>query len=510
MVLLNHDLTRVTDLLEQITEQSSQNTLLSLLKQEQSPSTISQVYHMTHSITKKPLDVKTKVLADYKVAIVKDQSVIEQLVKKEMLEKYFRMLLSSISHEVRNPLNAMQGYLNLISELNSVECIRIYAKKLKHSAQYIDYAVNGACYLTMAESGTVVVQPEIFYLKQVLNEMTEFVDPSIEGKEVRIGVEMATTVPEVVFSDKKKYKLILFHLLVNAAKYTRVGYIGIGVEFDKENGILKTTVRDTGCGISPEKIKKLFSLFSNIDDANQFNPQGMGLGLTLCRRLAKIMGGDIEVESILGRGSLFTFTIKCYDESIEPMTRAEPSNATNTSISNNNEIKLFIPKPIERPPATVETISKFTECCTCSNVLIVDDEPTNRLVVRSYLKGCDLIADEAENGLISVNLVKKKANNPCCKKYKMIFMDINMPVMDGTEATQHLMQFFEENRGTKAPIIAVTAATLETRKDVLALLSVGFTDVFQKPVSKDEFITRISKYIEQFVITYYWVLLLLL
>ena len=270
----------------------------------------------------------------------------------------------------------------------------------------------------------------------------------------------------------------------------------IKIDYEKEKGQLTTSVEDTGCGIREEKMETLFALFSNIDTANPFNPQGMGLGLALCKRLSKMLGGDIIVSSKLNEGSTFTFNIKCYarselKRSIPEIEAALPVEYEPETVT--NEIRLFIPLTLEKSCAS-ELNMKTLETCSCAAALVVDDEPTNRLILKSYLFALGIIADEAENGQVALNRVKSRTNVECCRKYRLILMDINMPIMDGTVATQKMMELFMEDKKLRTPIVAVTAANLDFRKDMQALLSIGFADVLQKPIAKTEFISRVSSY----------------
>ncbi len=429
-------------------------------------------------------------------------------MKQEMLEKYLRMLLASISHEIRNPLNILEGYLTVAAELSISDMMKSYLRKLSCAARQIDYALNGACYLTMTESGTIVLQPERFDLKQTVEQMIDFIQPILERKEVTVRFCVAPEVPTVILSDQKKFRLVLYHLLTNAAKYTIRGSIEVSVEFDRSSSILATTVRDTGCGIPPGKIPGLFSIFGNIENANRFNPQGMGLGLVLCKRLSKMLGGDIVVDSTQDVGTAFSFTVKCYSVAeLDQTVEAELPLEYDDDKIVMNEIRFFMPhvpksaSNIKRHPSAamiIEVSPANKKPCDCAGVLVVDDEPTNRLVIRTYLKGQfgKMEVDEAENGAAALSMVEAKAENTCCCRYKLILMDINMPVMDGTTATQLLMRLFEKNKELKAPIVAVTAANLDFRKDLQALLSVGFADILQKPVSKVEFLARISGYLK--------------
>ena len=453
-------------------------------------------YNMRHAKTNKVYEVKTKLTNYYKIAVVKDQTVYVQLVKEQILQKYLRMLLASISHEVRNPLNAIAGYVSLISETTDISCIKSNITRLQYAANCIDYIVNGACYLVMSDENTIILQPEKFNLVNTVKEVMDMMSCSIDREKVTLALNVAEDIPDAVFSDQGKYKLILFNLLVNAIKYTQLGSITVDLSFDSDTSLLSTIVTDTGCGIKDEKLAGLFQLYAGIDSSNVYNPQGMGLGLTLCKKLTKTLGGEISVSSKVGEGSAFTFIIKSYGVneirrgSSDAMSLAEEG----ICIGMQQKVRLFIPKPMSILQK-LDRAKEPCEKCKCTKALVVDDEVSNRLVIRSYLQSLSITVDEAENGLVALEKVERKSGSDCCKNYSLILMDINMPMMDGTTATEKLIKIFKGNKALSAPIVAVTAANLHSRMDIQALLSVGFADILQKPVSKKEFISRVRSYL---------------
>lgn len=412
-----------------------------------------------------------------RIAVVKDQTVYDSLVKEKTLEKYQKMLLSSISHEIRNPLNVIEGYLTFIREAKGDyenSCM-----KLRCAAHQIDFIVDGACDLLLCENKTIILQPRLFGVKECISELLEIVSPNYENKGLEVSLKLQPNFPHEISSDAKRYKLILFQLLNNAIKYTTRGSITIECNYDLETGLMTTAISDTGVGISPDVVSGLFKLYTNIEKANAYNPQGMGLGLALCDKLSKMLGGDISCTSVPGQGSTFSFSIKDYSarkNANEPEIHIPLHGLMGDEIQN---VKLFYPSTVLDTNCSPSSRSDVgsTKSCECPQVLIVDDDPTNRMVLKYYLSAMNLTADEADNGLIGCEKVEARANSSCCTRYQLIVMDINMPVMDGTEATARLMEFFKTHKKTKAPILAVTAANMQTRDDVQNLLSVGFTDL---------------------------------
>ncbi len=457
------------------------------------------IYNMDCTYCPKAFEVKSKYLKNigpkcYKLIVVKDQSAHEQLVREKMLEKYQRMLLSSIAHEIRNPLNAIEGYSNMILDAVETQTAPL-CTKIAHAVDQIDFMLAGAFDLMALETAgsslqtqASAVQAQSFSIAALVQHMAETVQSSLEGKCVALRTQFSGNVPETICSDDKKYKRILFNLLMNAAKYTSEGSITVLLDYDPGTQMLCTKVVDTGTGIPDDKIGQLFELYGNVEHANQYNPQGMGLGLTLCKRLSVSLGGDITVTTALGRGTTFVFSIKNYAER-DDMDELSIVPAERSACRACPDIRLTDPHLILTPRKTV------SKQCTCPSVLVVDDEPSNRLVLKSYLRAFHLVPDEADNGRSAVDKVRERMRKSCCKTYQLILMDINMPEMDGTTATTIMLDMFRKAAVGQSRILAVTAANLQTRLDVQNLLAVGFDDVIQKPVAKSTFIDVVSQYL---------------
>jgi len=470
---------------QMIEQAEPKRSLKQILEEKQEFSDESEkVYRM--GFEGKSFEIKTKHLSadsakSCKIAIIKDQTVYETLIKEKMMEKYQRMLLSSISHEIRNPLNAIEGYLTILKETEvTKENLTNYCSKLQSASHQIAFIVDGACDLLLCGNKTLILQPRRFDIRKCIDEVTEILMPNIEVKGIQLIRKVTGVLPKQISSDSKRYQLVLFQLLANAVKYTTKGEICIDCSFDSINNMIITKISDTGSGISPEVLPNLFKLYSNIEKANAYNPQGMGLGLALCEKLSKILGGEISCTSVLNQGSEFTFTIKNISKA-EKTSVHDPELYIPLSGIEGDElqnVKLYFPNiGIDIQNTTPRATDSSLVKCECNDVLLVDDEATNRMVLKHYLKTINVYADEASDGLEGYNEVEERSKSECCSRYKLIVMDINMPVMDGTEATKKLIELFEKVPKAKAPIIAVTAANLQTRDDIQNLLAVGFSEI---------------------------------
>ncbi|MDR3547224.1 MAG: ATP-binding protein [Candidatus Pacebacteria bacterium] len=440
--------------------------------------------------TQRLFEVRTRTLPKiwpdgYSLVVVKDQTVYEQLVKETLMEKYQRMLISSISHEIRNPLNAIQGYTSMILESQSKQDIAVLCSKMEREIRGMDFTLAGACDLMINVSGGDGGQPiqvQSFNLRSAIREVEEMVQPGMEQKSIELLHSIDSNVPDEVCSDPKKYKLILFHLLSNSTKYTDAGSITVSLRYECDTRTLTTQVVDTGIGIAADRIEKLFELYANMEHVNPYNPQGMGLGLTLCKKLSRSLGGDISASSEPGKGSIFGFHIRTSD----------------CGDCSHKDAELLVPS--ERS----DNGPRSMRGCKCSPVLVVDDEATNRLVLKSYLRSLGIVPDEAENGRQALKCMQSRSMGQCCQRYRLVLMDINMPDMDGTTATTEMVRMFGCGSWGRCPIVAVTAANLQTRIDIQNLLSVGFNEigtdrslfVVQKPVTKAAFLKIVKPYLK--------------
>jgi signal transduction histidine kinase len=418
-------------------------------------------------------DVKTKYLPlfahkRYKIAVVKDQTAYEGLMKNQVLERCQRMLLASILHDVRNPLHAIEGYRACIDDAQDVQQAKQANQHVGSAVRQIDCIVSGACDLLLGNAKDLLVRVEPFELRPAVEQAIGIIRPALEAKQLELQIHIGATVPDFISSDPKRYVLILYYLLRNATKFTEQGDIKVNIDFNPGTEMLVTSVADTGVGIPEEKLESLFKMYADVDSANTYNPQGMGFGLSLCKRLSLLLGGDIRVVSAIGRGTTFTFDIRQI-----PRDEAGPLPSPHTAGAG-HDAQPHTPIKVQTKRAEE---SKLPLRDTLSSVLIVDDDPINRHVLMSYLSGLGITADQAENGHVALELVDTRTKCKASPRYNLILMDINMPVMDGTTATARLRGLFAEHPALQTPIVAVTAAMLQSKGDLQDLLAVGFSDI---------------------------------
>ena len=368
--------------------------------------------------------------------------------------------LATMSHEIRTPLNGILGMASILSgkELGQPErdCVEV----IRRSGETLLALINDLLDLSKIEANRLELEQENFSLRETLAHAVQVVGGMAAEKGLSIDVSVADGVAPRFRGDRIRLGQVLLNLLSNAIKFTDEGSIKLRVESIPSKSpqhILLFSVVDRGIGISPEQQEKLFRPFTQAESSISRRFGGTGLGLTICRRLVEMMGGEIGVESTPGEGSTFWFTVHLHPAAPEETAPAveAPVNAANSHL---------LPK----------------------RVLLVEDNLVNQKVASLMLKklGCEV--DIAGNGAEAVQAV---ASNP----YDLVFMDCQMPVMDGLHATRTIRQ--AGGAGTFIPIIAMTANAFA--EDRAACLASGMNDYLSKPVTEQALRSKLQQWAPQ-------------
>jgi len=242
------------------------------------------------------------------IIILEDQTSYETL--KTLDDKYKRLYLASIVHDIRTPINGILGMLEAIEPHAYEEDVKTYINVAKNSAYLLLFYTFDITDFSQIEANAITINKKIGNPSDAIKECMMLLDFNFKRKGVNLIKEIDPNVPILIFFDQHRYKQILLNLLGNALKFTFKGRVKILLKYNQDENLLLTSVTDSGIGIKPEDIPKLFKFFGKVGDNSELNPTGVGMGLAICKKLTECMGGTITVNSIYGKGTTFTFSVK--------------------------------------------------------------------------------------------------------------------------------------------------------------------------------------------------------
>lgn len=367
--------------------------------------------------------------------------------------------LTNMSHEIRTPLNAIIGLAHVALGNNKTDRTQAtYLEKIRVSAEHLLEIINDILNFSRMEAGKLELDHRVFTLEQVIDKTLDMVWEKAAAKGLEIKVQIDPRIPKALMGDPLRLGQVLINLCANAVKFTDKGAVSVVVnqvrEWDKRVELL-FEIKDTGVGIAPEKIKQLFQPFQQVDASSARRFEGTGLGLSICKHLAEMMGGKIEVHSRLGQGSNFQVRVQ-----LEKST--------------SNEL------PLPQQPLRQEKIARF-EPLNCS-LLVVEDNPLNQEIIESLLDTMGIKPLCVDSGPAAIEAITQK-------DFDVVLMDIQLPGMDGVEATKRIRQI---NRAKNLPIIAVTANAL--RGDKESYLAAGLNDYLSKPIDPGQLYEMIRRW----------------
>ena len=369
--------------------------------------------------------------------------------------------LTTMSHEIRTPLNGVLGMSHLLrsSVLDENQSEQVDA--IIGSGEILLELLNDILDISKIEENRLELETLPLDLSEILRKCHQLWSPRFEEKNIAFSIENNLKSAPLVEGDPIRFYQILQNFMSNALKFTDSGSVSVNADIDQDSAtevLVRLSVKDTGVGIDEAGKAVLFDRFSQVDSSITRKYGGSGLGLSICRELAALMGGDIGVRSRVGEGSTFWFTAK--------LKKLESANLA----------------PAEQQIA--EPAASQIRFASSTNILVAEDNVVNQKVITAFLKVAGLQPDIAENGVIAVEMARQK-------NYDLILMDIQMPELDGLAATNQIQALSGYDKAV--PIIALTAnATTESRRLYLAS---GLMDFVPKPIDPCFLIDVMSKYL---------------
>ena len=407
----------------------------------------------------KPLNANLKTTFD---------SLVETRVAAEQANRAKSDFLANMSHEIRTPMTAIIGYAELLKSTNdaTTEQRNEWLHIIQRNGHHLTELINDILDLSKIEAGRLNIERIICDPISILSETASLMRVRAEEKKLSLSISFATPIPETIVCDPMRLRQILFNLVGNAIKFTKTGGVRIvaqmtGMEDSKPQ--LQLRVIDTGIGIDEKHIGELFRPFTQADSSMTRNFGGSGLGLSICKRLAEALGGMIAVESKIGEGSTFTVTVDV--GSLAGIRLIE---------SPTEDLVLSPSLHANRPQAPLNC-----------RVLLVEDGPDNQRLISFLLKKAGATVEIAENGQIACEKILTNQNNEAA--FHVVLMDMQMPVMDGYDATRYL-----RDNHYAGPIIALTAHAMES--DRAKCLAAGCTSYLSKPVDRQKLLALVAQF----------------
>lgn len=378
----------------------------------------------------------------------------KEKVSAEATSKAKTGFLANMSHEIRTPINAIIGMDEMIlRESREIGIVR-YATNIKNASKTLLTIINDILDFSKVESGKMEIVEAPYSTSSMLNDLVTMIQTRANDKGLKLNLDIDERIPSELVGDEVRVRQIITNLLTNAVKYSDEGTVTLRMSSTKISDSqvrLDVAVKDTGIGIAPEDIDKLFETFARVNEEHNHGIEGTGLGLPLTKQFLELMGSELKIDSEVGRGSVFYFGLvqKIHDDS--PL----------------GDYKRMYTEALE-------TREQYREAFTApeARVLVVDDTTMNLEVVKGLIKKTHIRIDTATSGFEALEKVQND-------RYDMIFLDHKMPGMDGIETLEKMMEL-GEYLNADTPVIALTANAVSGAKEYY--IDKGFTDYLSKPI----------------------------
>ncbi|MBV9403902.1 MAG: response regulator [Acidobacteriaceae bacterium] len=383
------------------------------------------------------------------------KNLAEQIKLREAAENANQAkaeFLASMSHEIRTPMNAIVGFTDLALKTNLSPELRDYLDTVRTSAEWLMHIVNDVLEFSRIEAGRLQLDKTEFSLSECIRSALKIVQPEAAAKNLMLRSKIEPQIPPVVVGDPTRLRQVIFNLLDNAVKFTTSGSVMLSAALESKSAdaiLVRISVADTGIGIPPQKRQLIFEPFRPAENGINETFGGLGLGLAIARKLVTLMGGTMEFQSQLGAGSTFQFTAWFQKQK----TSAD----------------------IDRPTANLQNAPRHI------SVLVAEDNAVNRRLITKVLESAGHRVTAVINGKEATRTVETEA-------FDLILMDMEMPDMDGLEATAAIRA--AEPPGFRTPIYALTAHTLPGDRD--RCFAAGMDGFISKPIDVDDVLRLVS------------------
>jgi signal transduction histidine kinase/CheY-like chemotaxis protein/HPt (histidine-containing phosphotransfer) domain-containing protein len=402
----------------------------------------------------------------------REKSLNQALIEAQEANLAKSQFLASMSHEIRTPMNGVTGMLHLLSQEPLSDKQHHYIEMARSSSGSLLSLINDILDVSKIEAGKLDIENIDFDICQLFKDICATMSHRIESKELELVLELQDIDNQFVQGDPGRIRQILTNLIGNAIKFTQQGRIIIRAALKKTDNVhgneinnlqLRCDIIDTGIGISDDKLGQLFESFTQADSSTTREYGGTGLGLTIVKQLCQLMGGDVEAISKLGQGSQFSFYInlKYGNEQNNPSTKNSDTENLDNILNKNKRLR----------------------------ILLVEDNSINQLVALGMLENLGIDADAAKDGQVAIDTLLQKPD----EYYSLIFMDCQMPVMDGFTASRNIRNGDAGENYSDIPIIAMTANAM--RGDRERCINAGMIDYLAKPIDQKLLVACLSTWL---------------
>jgi signal transduction histidine kinase/ActR/RegA family two-component response regulator len=396
------------------------------------------------------------IIRDLRYREKKEKELMEARAHAVKVSEFKSRFLANMSHEIRTPLNSIIGLGDVLLETELTPQQRHHVQTYQKAGESLLVIINDILDLTKVESGELQLENIDFQLPDLCQDVIEVMLFRARTKNINLELNCDPQVSKFVRGDPTRLKQILMNLVVNSIKFTEIGYVRLTVKPDGERTLFE--IKDTGKGIAKNKIDDIFRPFAQEETSTTRRYGGTGLGLSITKKLVELMGGEIHLESELGVGSTFTVRL--------PLKEANGS----------------VERVIEKPKASGEQTHTEIKNRPTKSILVVDDTEENRDLIQVFLSEYPIQLDYAVNGEEAIEQCRKK-------QYDLILMDMQMPVLDGYEATRKVRELEKYLHRSPTKIVALSACAFQNERE--QSLQAGCDHYLVKPIRKRDLVSTV-------------------